>query len=197
MSIIILLDCYSQANLPGYYDQFNNHSFASLELEDNAGNIIKTDSLFGKTIYVDFWFTACAPCIKEIPHAKALQQFFASDTSIQFVNICIENIQRKDVWRQMIRDKNITGINLFYALNRPQKVNLLRVYNIKFPTYLLVNKASLIIGYDVSRPSETGLVRWVIAQAAKGKFLSASIEAYNKSEAYNEFIKSSDTTYMP
>ncbi len=166
------------------YDLLKNKPFVELQLEDTSGNIFNTSSLLGKTIYVDFWFTACAPCIKEIPFSKHLQEYFAEDTNIVFLNICIENIDRKPVWKQMIEEKQMPGIHLFYARNRPQKINLLRAYNIKFPTYLLVNKELKVIGYDAPRPSE-GFVFYAIEQAAKNISLA---EAFRLSVKNPEVI---------
>lgn len=144
----------------------SGETFAEVVMEDTAGNKISTHSLKGKTVYVDFWFTACAPCIYEIPFAKKLQQQFANDTNIVFLNICIESIDRKEVWKQMIRNHELGGVHLFYARNRPQKVNLLRKYNIMFPTYLLLNKDLQVVGYDVPRPSQGEITTQAINNAA-------------------------------
>ncbi len=128
--------------------------FADLSLEDTSGQLFSTSSLAGKTVYVDFWFTTCAPCLQEIPYSKCLQQFFAADTNIVFLNICIEAFEKKERWKQLVKDKQMQGIHLFYARNRPQKINLLREYNIVFPTYVLVDKNQNILDADAPRPSE-------------------------------------------
>ena len=172
---------------PKYYDQLNDKNFSELLLEDTSGNTFNTSSLKGKTVYVDFWFTLCPPCVKEIPFSKSLQQYFAADTNIVFVNICIENHQRKKNWKEMVRSKEMTGINLFYALNKPQKVNLLREYKITFPTYILVDTTMKVIGYDAPRPSEAGLVHWVLTEVAKGKSLAAAMKGANRSKEFFRF----------
>lgn len=161
--------------------------FEELQLEDSSGKVFNTSSLLGKVIYVDFWFTACPPCIAEIPWSQALQNYFSKDTNVVFLNICIESLNRKPVWKQMIQDKKIMGIHLFYARNRPQKVNLLRQYNIKFPTYILVDKTMKVISYDMPRPSETGWVYWVINQAGKG--FTPHESATKIDEQYEEYTR--------
>ena len=167
--------------------------FQDLELEDSKGNLINTSTFLGKTIYVDFWFTACAPCIKEIPHSKALQHFFKKDTNIVFMTICIENIDRKPIWREMVQQQEMKGINLFYARNRPQNVNLLRAYNITFPTYILVNSEMKVIGYNAPRPSEKGWVHWAIYRATQGATLSQSLEEMKlNTEGYKRFALESN-----
>jgi len=172
------------------FDNLNNKPFASLELEDTSGNTFNTSSLLGKTIYVDFWFTTCPPCVKEIPYSTTLQKFFANDTNVVFLNICIENIDQKPAWKQMIKTKEMHGIHLFYARNRPQKINLLREYKITFPTYLLVNKEMKITGYDAPRPSQQDWVHWAIIQAKEGQYLSASFKSMiNRTKDYITFIE--------
>ncbi len=156
-----------QDSIAATYDLFNDKPFAEIHLEDTSGQLFNTAALKGKTLYVDFWFTACAPCIKEIPFAKELQQYFAADTNVVFLSICIENLNRKPVWKQLIKDKALPRIHLFYARNKPQKINLLTEYKITFPTYLLVNNGMKVIGYDAPRPSEKGWVHWAIQQAEK------------------------------
>src|SRR5438128_2603986 len=84
ISMIVSSACYCQKqsykdSIIAHYDQLNHEPFAELNLEDTAGNVFNTASLKGKTVYVDFWFTACPPCIKEIPYSKELQNHFASD----------------------------------------------------------------------------------------------------------------------
>lgn len=141
--------------------------FVMPELEDTGGFLFNTSLLAEKTVYVDFWFTACSPCVKEIPYAKTLEAYFSADTNIVFLSICIENVDRKTAWKQMIKEKEIGGIQLFYARNRPQKINLLRAYKVTFPTYLLINREMKVISYNAPRPSEEKWVRWAIEQAEK------------------------------
>jgi thiol-disulfide isomerase/thioredoxin len=177
-------------SLLAHYDLFNNRPFPNLQLEDTAGTFFNTSNLSGKTVYVDFWFTTCPPCIREIPYHKHLQEYFAADTNIAFLSICIENVERKDAWKQMIKNRRIPGIQLFYARNRPQKINLLRQYEITFPTYLLLNTGMKVIGYDAPRPSEKGWVEWAIVNAKKGKPLSNSYQQLiSRSAEYKAFIK--------
>lgn len=177
-------------SLVAHFDLLNNLPFAQLQLEDSSGAIFNTYSLSGKTLYVDFWFTSCAPCIKEIPHLKELYSQFASDTSVVFLGICIESNEKKAVWKQMVKDKQLPGVQLFYARNRPQKINLLRRYFITFPTYLLVNKEMKVIGYDAPRPSEKNWVSWAIHKAKDGVRLSKCYkDAMNGSEEYKAFIR--------
>ncbi len=171
------------------FDRFYNNPFPSIELEKADSNLFNTSALAGKTVYVDFWFTTCAPCIMEIPSSQALQQFFAADTNIVFLSICVENKERKQAWKNLVRERNMKGIHLFYARNQPQQINLLRQMGVDtYPTYLLVNNLK-IIGYNAPSPSQKGFVQWAIYQASKNIGLSQSYTSIAKhSKASNDYL---------
>lgn len=180
--MFLLMEANAQTKRPEFFEE--------LQLEDTSGNIINTSALMGKLVYVDFWFTTCSPCLKEIPWSDALQQFYAKDTNIVFLNICIESLERKAAWKKMVAEKNMKGIQLFYTRNRPQKVNLLRQYDIRFPTYILVDKNMKVISYDMPRPSETGWVYWLIRQALKGATPHETATRVDEQyDEYNNFMK--------
>ncbi|HEX8356625.1 MAG TPA: hypothetical protein VF610_04405 [Segetibacter sp.] len=74
--VLVSLPCFSQNQFSRYdayiastFNLLNNKTFIQLQLEDTSGQLYNTGSLLGKTIYVDFWFTTCSPCIKQIPSA--------------------------------------------------------------------------------------------------------------------------------
>ena len=171
------------------YDRYLAMAFPAMELETVDSSIFNTSSLAHKTVYVDFWFTACPPCIKEIPFAKQLQVYFTADTNVVFLNVCIENADRKQVWKTMVKEKGIQGINVFYARNRPQQINLLRQFNIvDYPTYLILNNRK-VIGYHAPAPSEKGWVHWAIFKATQNVPLSTSYALLaNKSKAANDYL---------
>jgi len=196
LSLLLSVSIYAQKqvmqdSLIAHFDLFNYQPFEALQLEDTAGNIFNTATLAGKTVYVDFWFTTCPPCIKEIPFFKSLQQRFSPDTNVVFLSICIENFQRKIAWKESVKSYDLPGTHLFYALNRPQQINLLRRYKITFPTYLLLNKDLLVVGYDAPRPSQKGWVEWAIVQTKEGRLLSEAYkEMINQTDAYKVFCRS-------
>ena len=171
------------------YDRFLASPFPAMDFETIDSSIFNTSALAHKTVYVDFWFTACPPCLKQIPYAKQLHAYFAADTNVVFLNICIENNDRKQAWTRMVKEKAIGGINVFYARNRPQKINLLRQFNIvDYPTYLLLNNLK-VMGYDAPAPSEKGWVHWAIYEAAKNIPLSTSYALLvNKTKQANDYL---------
>ncbi|MCY7420331.1 MAG: redoxin family protein [Chitinophagaceae bacterium] len=188
-----MLTSDGQQAIPGKannkYDRFLDSPFPAMDFETIDSSIFNTSALAHKTVYVDFWFTACPPCLKQIPYAKQLHAYFASDTNVVFLNVCIENVDRKQVWKTMVKEKAIGGINVFYARNRPQKINLLRQFNIvDYPTCLLLNNL-YVIGYDAPAPSEKGWVHWAIYEATKNIPLPTSYALLaDKSKVANDYL---------
>lgn len=196
-SLILLLFilcqcCYIQAQNNNTNNNTDYPVFDALLLEDTSGTLVNTLKFMGKTIYVDFWFLSCPPCIYEIPYSNKLQQYFAKDTSVVFLSICIDNKEEKNNWKNLIREKQIQGIHLFYARNKPQKVNLLRRYNITFPTFLLLNNKMQVLGINVPRPSEWNAVRWIIEMGKHNMPVNKSMCMINANHPdYERFLMKS------
>lgn len=78
-------------------------------LKDPNGIAYQVKDFSGKVIYLHFWATWCAPCIKEIP---ALNQLKAKlkDQPFELVNICMDDNQ--DKWKEIIESEKLEGINL-------------------------------------------------------------------------------------
>jgi thiol-disulfide isomerase/thioredoxin len=56
----------------------------SLFLEDLLGNKYSMNALKGKVIVLNFWFTKCAPCIKEIPDLNKMVETYGKDKVVYF-----------------------------------------------------------------------------------------------------------------
>jgi len=65
-------DCILQAKLPPF------------EATDLNNQIINTESLTGKVNVINFWFTQCKPCIKEMPFLNTLTDKY-KDQDINFI----------------------------------------------------------------------------------------------------------------
>lgn len=90
----------------------------------------------------------------------------------------------------MVSDKLIVGIKVFYARNRPQRINLVRQLVVgECPTYLLVNKLR-IIGYKAPAPSQTPFVQWAIHQGVQNAPLSQSyLSLLHREAKAMDFVK--------
>lgn len=78
-------------------------------LKDLNGVAHQVIDFSGKIIYVHFWATWCAPCIKEIPALNRLKTKLTNQP-FELVNICLDN--NPDKWRQIIESEKLVGVNL-------------------------------------------------------------------------------------
>ncbi|SFM59616.1 Thiol-disulfide isomerase or thioredoxin [Chitinophaga sp. YR627] len=160
------------------YDNRTGEQFAPIIAEDTAGLKTTVEAYQDKILYVDFWATWCAPCINMIPHHDTLVQLLESDTSIIFVNICVDKNENKARWREIIHQKDYKGRNLFLDIADPQTKSL-RLDESGFPFYLLVGKGGVVLGCDLS-PDEKIWVPYALLQAKDGKTVKASLKNFFK-----------------
>lgn len=149
-------------NLPVFFDnlknQYNvvNKPVASKKIpsysfnyENYKGGDTSLESLKGNLVYIDVWATWCSPCVAEIPYLKKLEKKFHGK-NIKFVSISVDYSNAKDKWKNMIKSKNMGGIQLFSYGDS----GLMKAYNIKgIPRFILLDKEGYIINADAPRPS--------------------------------------------
>src|SRR5690606_35216219 len=119
--------------------------------------------LKGKYVYVDVWATWCGPCKVEIPSLKSLENNYKGK-KIQFVSVSIDDDtshgsweNAKTKWKNMVSDKELTGIQLF-APNGWQS-EFVKSYKINgIPRFILIDPNGNIVNADAPRPSDPKLV---------------------------------------
>jgi len=62
----------------------------SFVFEDLDGNEVNLDEMYDKTIFLNFWASWCAPCLKEMPSIKYAKQQL-KDTNYEFVLVSDDN----------------------------------------------------------------------------------------------------------
>lgn len=118
-------------------------------LEDLDGNTVRLSDFKGKVVYLDFWATNCAPCVKEIPHIKPLQEEFR-DEDVVFLFISVGD--RKEPLKSFLKTKSFEGKHLIAPEGFGSEVA--KRYNINsLPRYLIVDRNGFIFNSDAPRPS--------------------------------------------
>ena len=102
----------------------------------------------GKYVYIDMWATWCAPCRREMPYLKQLEEEFA-DAEIVFLGLSVDSDKAK--WEAMVKTGNLTGVQLYLG-NQSSFQEAYRAEGI--PRFILLGKDGRIISNDMSRPSE-------------------------------------------
>jgi thiol-disulfide isomerase/thioredoxin len=118
---------------------------------DITGKEISLSSLKGKVVYIDFWATWCAPCIKEIPSLQQLEADYHKK-DVVFLSISIDATKDKKKWENFVTSRGMKGVQLF-AGDKGNK-ELSEAYKIiGIPRFVLVGKDGNIASPDAPRPS--------------------------------------------
>jgi thiol-disulfide isomerase/thioredoxin len=122
---------------------------------DITGKEVSLSSLKGKAVYIDFWATWCAPCIKEIPFLQKLEADYRGK-DVVFLSISFDTSKDKTKWKNFVSSREMKGIQLF-AGDKGKK-ELSEAYKISaIPRFALVGKDGNFVNPDAPRPSSPEL----------------------------------------
>lgn len=120
---------------------------ANVSLYDLNGNKVDFSKFRGKYVYVDMWASWCVPCIKEIPHLKALEKDL-QNSDVVFLSISIDS--KEEAWKKKVAALGLEGNQL---INKDNKLGeALNVSGIPF--FIIYDKEGKLYKYDVPRPSD-------------------------------------------
>jgi peroxiredoxin len=119
-----------------------NKPIKAFKLNDLNNKLWDSDELKGKIVVMNFWFTACKPCILEMAHLNKLVTA-NRDNPVVFIAPAPENeTQIQKFLKKYVFDYNIAPSSLDY-------ITELSIEN--FPTHLIIDKEGIIrqvfIGY--------------------------------------------------
>ncbi|MBV7270411.1 TlpA family protein disulfide reductase [Winogradskyella luteola] len=60
---------------------------SEFSITDMDGNIISSENTKGKIVVLNFWFTTCKPCVKEIPELNKVYDKYKNNDKIVFASI--------------------------------------------------------------------------------------------------------------
>lgn len=104
----------------------------------------------GNLIYIDFWASWCAPCIKEFPSSNQLQEIYKGK-NVTF--LYISNDSDKSKWENANVKHGLINKNSFLAINYPNAKFYQELDLKTIPRYLLYNKKGKLIHKNAPRPS--------------------------------------------
>jgi peroxiredoxin len=131
-----------QARLEAFKNGLLDMPVKSFHLTDLNGKKWNSQELSGKTVVINFWFTACKPCIAEMIYLNKLVEE-NKDSSVVFIAPAPENeMQIKKFLKKYTFEYNII----------PSSSDFISAMNIEnFPTHLVIDKQGIIrqvnIGY--------------------------------------------------
>ncbi|MFS4455172.1 TlpA family protein disulfide reductase [Maribacter sp. 2304DJ31-5] len=130
-----------------------NPSPKFMDYENYAGGTTSLDDLKGKYVYINVWTTWCVPCKVEMPYLKEVKKAYYGK-HIAFVSISVDDQKVYDAWREMIADKELTGIQL-YAKGDETFTDAYRIRGI--PRFILIDPKGNVVDADAPRPSSKEL----------------------------------------
>ena len=111
-------------------------------ITDMSGTEIRLSDLKGKVVVLNFWFTACYPCISEMPELNGLVEKF-KDKEVVFIAPALEDSKKLNSFlaKHDFRYQIIPDAKKIHAL-----------YKIKaYPTHMVIDKNS-IVRFDSGMP---------------------------------------------
>ncbi len=102
------------------------------DLLDLQGNIRHLSEFKGKYILLDFWSSACAPCVASIPEIKEVEEQYKN----RLVVVGISDDDEK-IWKAFVKEKELKG---FQWREKQKGGNSLAIrYKVKgIPSYILI-----------------------------------------------------------
>lgn len=124
--------------------------------ENHKGGVTSLDDLKGKFVYIDVWATWCGPCKAEIPALKEVEKKYHGK-NIEFVSISVDKAKDHEVWKKMVSDEKLGGIQLF--ADKDWESSFVTEYLIKgIPRFILVDPNGIIVNSNAPRPSDEKLI---------------------------------------
>jgi len=138
--------------IEGYYQEYRNKEYTSIyDLIGQQADLLRTlaNNNKGKYLYIDFWMTSCAPCIKEFEYSKEVQKRYG-DKDVVFVYLCCHS--KKDKWQSIVDQFDLEGEH--FLLERNQSYYLQDIMGVQgFPHYSIVDPKGKIISKNAESPS--------------------------------------------
>ncbi|SDB32923.1 Thiol-disulfide isomerase or thioredoxin [Flavobacteriaceae bacterium MAR_2010_188] len=126
------------------------------DYENHKGGSTSLTDLKGKYVYVDVWATWCGPCKVEIPYLKEVEKQYHGK-NIVFVSTSIDKADDHNTWVQMVKDKELGGMQLMADNDWNSK--FVTDYAIEgIPRFILIDPNGNIVTADAPRPSNPELV---------------------------------------
>jgi len=107
-------------------------------------------------VYIDVWATWCGPCKRQIPFLKEVEKKYHGK-NIEFLSLSIDEKKDHQAWKDMIKEKELGGIQLF--ADSDWKSKFVQDYLIKgIPKFILLDPQGNIVTANAPTPSNKKLI---------------------------------------
>jgi peroxiredoxin len=133
-------------------------------LMDRNKKPVSLSDFRGKVVYLDFWGTWCAPCMRELNEfAPDLRQKLGGQ-DVVFLYISVGDAENK--WLKTIANEHFTSFNSIHL--RSTNGEIARLYNVdSFPSYFIIGRNGNIFQSYAPRPSDIDTISKALDKALK------------------------------
>lgn len=118
------------------------------ELENVAGEKIKSSDFANKIIFIDVWASWCGPCISSFPKWNKLIEDNSNDDKLTFLTVSIDSDRNK--WHNALDKLNLNGLKL-YAGTEAFDSHFSKSFEIKsLPSYIAIDDKGKILYFSSS-----------------------------------------------
>ncbi|SMO38830.1 TlpA family protein disulfide reductase [Solitalea koreensis] len=131
---------------------------------DKNGKMVSLSDFKGKVVVLDIWATWCAPCKKEIPYLKTLEEELHGK-DVVFVSISVDEAKNKETWLKMLDDQKMAGVQLFAGSYVNNVTDFYKIETI--PRFIVIDREGKLVNPNSPRPSEPKLKELLEKELAK------------------------------
>ena len=136
---------------------------ADFTYPDKDGKMVSLSDFKGKVVVVDVWATWCAPCRKELPHLKKLEEEMKG-TDVVFIGVSLDEAKDREKWKKFIAEEQLPGVQLFAS----GWSHIAKAYKITgIPRFMVFDRDGKIVAIKAPRPSDEALKRLLEAELKK------------------------------
>ena len=112
-------------------------------IKDETGKELKLSDLRGNVVFLNFWYTTCLPCVKEMPDMELVNRVF-KDRKFKMVPISVDT--NFDDVKKFYQDHKLTTMPMYLDPGK-QIANRYNVY--KFPETYIIDGNGIVLKHYI------------------------------------------------